>query len=110
MMPSTMSGPAGIVVTVLAAVVVAIMAIIHRRGGARVAGIIGVVFVIGGILAPHAIDLFGIGQVGMSTEAIPKFIVGAAPGVLTGGGIILICIAALSLRTVPKTPRPSRSE
>ncbi|PCC48143.1 hypothetical protein CIK64_00070 [Brevibacterium aurantiacum] len=105
-----MSNPAGIVVTVLAAAVVAIMAIIHRRGGARVAGIIGVVLVIGGIFAPHAIDFFGISQVGMSTVAVPKFIAAAAPGVLTGVGIILICIAALSRRAVLRTPRLSKSD
>lgn len=110
MMVATIAGPAGIIVLALAVVLIVIMVILHRRGGARVAGVIGAVLVIGGTLYLSIFDFLGLVPEVPSAEdrltEVAAFLAGAAPGLLLGVGTVLVCIAAV---TPPKAPEYHQS-
>ena len=98
-------GLLGYVLPVFASIFIVVMIAIHRRGGARVIGIIGSLLVIAGTLLPPVIGFLGIGPAGMTAEAllagdqpspVAGFISAVGPGVLTGIGIIGVCCAAVS--------------
>lgn len=102
MMASIIAGMAGYVGMVLAAVFIAVMVFIHRRGGARVCGVIGAVLLITGTVARPILVSLGIGSSGNGLFAVDDpsslstLIALAAPGTLLGVGLILVFIAAVS--------------
>lgn len=118
MIASSLAGIGGTVVLSLAAVFIAVMLIIHRRGGARVAGLLGVCSAIVGIIFPHVIRFIGVGAEAASADSVLageqgdpvlSFIIPAAPGLLLGVGIVLVCCAAATPRAAPEYPRRSHS-
>lgn len=98
-------GLIGYILPIIGALVVAIMMIIHRRGGARAMGILGAVLVVVGIIYPPISILLGFGagsltaaeaMAGQENSWALDFFGSAAPGVLIGAGVVLICAAAVS--------------
>lgn len=72
------------------AVVIAIMMIRHRRGGARVLGVLGAAFLLVGLIFHWVYTLPFLINVDLG------FFGAAARGVLTGAGLIVVCLVAVS--------------
>ena len=74
----------------IGAVVIAIMVIRHRRGRARFAGVLGAAFLFAGLI------FYWVHSLPFLINVDLGFFGGAARGVLTGVGLILVCLVAVS--------------
>lgn len=89
---------------VIGAIVIGILVFIHRRGGARVTGIIGAALIIVGIIFTPIVQIVGmtpdpsapgVMSAGLYESEFLTFALQAIPGISLGLGILLVVASAV---------------